>query len=155
MTAVTTTAGFRELTGCASLRDKIVTLEERLREMPQLDVETDHTFGPGFYARTIKLPAGATLTGKVHATEHLFILSKGELIVVTEDGRQHLKAPFQAVCRPGLKRAGHAITDVVCTNVHITEETDLVRLEAELIVPEGAALMHETKLELESASWVG
>jgi len=155
MTTVTTSAGFRELTGCASLRDKIVRLEEVIREMPQVEVPTEHTFGPGFYARTITLAPGTTLTGKVHATEHIFIVSKGEILLVTEDGEQHVKAPFQAVCRPGIKRAGHAITETVCTNVHITSETDLVRLEAELIVPDGAALMHETKLELESASWVG
>jgi hypothetical protein len=120
-------------------RDQIVRLEDELRKLPhQLDVDamTQHTFGPGFYARTITIPAGAVLTGKVHATEHIFIVSKGELTVVTEEGRKHIKAPYQAVCRAGMKRAGYAHTEVVCTNVHITSETDLDRLEAELIVPE-------------------
>lgn len=118
-------------------RADIRRLEDEIRRLPQYEVPTDHTFGPGFYARTISLPAGATLVGKVHATEHIFILSRGELLVSTEDGgAQHLKAPFQAVCRAGLKRAGHALTDVVCTNVHITTETDLDRLEAQLIEPE-------------------
>ena len=120
----------------APSRAQISQFEQELRKLPQFDVPTDHTFGPGFYSRTIHLPAGATLTGKVHATEHIFILSKGELLVVTEDGRQHLKAPCQVVCRAGVKRAGYALTDVVCTNVHITEETDLERLEALLIEPE-------------------
>ncbi len=105
--------------------------------MAQADVPTEHTFGPGFYARTIRLEAGCTLTGKIHATEHIFMLTKGEMTLVTEDGRQRVKAPFQAVCRPGLKRAGYAHTDSVCTNVHITEQTDLLALEADLIEPEG------------------
>lgn len=120
----------------APTRGQITNFENALRDLPQLEVRTEHTFGPGFYARTIHLPAGATLTGKVHATEHIFILSQGELLVATEDGRQHLKAPAQFVCRPGLKRVGHALTDVVCTNVHITAETDLQKLEAALVVPE-------------------
>lgn len=149
MTSVTTTAGFRELTGSATLRDKIVRLEERIREMPQANVPTEHTFGPGFYARTITLQPGTTLTGKVHATEHIFIVSKGEILLASESGIRRVKAPFQVVCQPGTKRAGHAITECVCTNVHITEETDLAKLEAELIVPEGQWLEHETKLELE------
>ena len=107
-----------------------------MRQMPQVEIPTSHTFGPGFYARTITIPAGAALVGKVHATEHIFILSRGELAVATEDGVQVVRAPFQQVCRPGLKRAGHAITECVVTNVHITELTDLAALEAELIQPE-------------------
>ena len=120
----------------APTREQIQQLEAQMRSLPQLEIETRHTFGPGFYARTITLPAGTALTGKVHSTEHIFILSRGELSVATEDGVQRIKAPFQMVCRPGLKRAGYAHTEVECTNVHITTETDLGRLEAELIEPE-------------------
>lgn len=120
----------------SAVRAAINRLESDLRELPQLDVPVEHTFGPGFYARTIRLPAGATLTGKVHATEHVFIVSEGEILLATEDGSMHAKAPFQCVARPGLKRVGHCLTDVVCTNVHITTETDLAKLEAALIVPE-------------------
>lgn len=102
-------------------------------DMPQVELPLFHTFGPGFYARTINIGAGTVLTGKVHSTEHIFILSKGEMSIVTDDGSFRVAAPYQAVCRPGLKRAGYAHTDCVCTNVHITEETDLVKLEAQLI----------------------
>lgn len=120
----------------APTRQQIQRLEAQMRALPQVAIQPLHTFGPGFYARTIVIPAGATLTGKVHATEHIFILSRGELSVATEDGVQRIKAPFQMVCRPGLKRAGYAHTEVECTNVHITTETDLAQLEADLIEPE-------------------
>lgn len=119
-------------------RASIERLEDELRKGETVDVEsrTGHLFGPGFYVRTLHLKAGETLTGKVHATEHIFMLTQGSILVATEDGAQRLDAPYQAVCRPGLKRAGHALTDCVCVNVHITAETDLLRLEAELIEPE-------------------
>ena len=117
--------------------EKIQRLEAEMFKLPQIELQTDHTFGPGFYARTITIPAGVTLTGKIHATEHIFIVSKGDITLVTEDGSRRVQAPFQMVCRPGLKRAGHAHAETVCTNVHITTETDLARIEAELIVPEG------------------
>ena len=120
-----------ELPGAAIRR-----LESEVRALPQVEIPIVHTFGPGFYGRTITIPAGATLVGKVHATEHIFILSKGELAVATEDGGQVLRAPFQQVCRPGLKRAGHALTECVVTNIHVTDTTDLDALEAELIQPE-------------------
>lgn len=117
-------------------REQINRLESRLLEMPQAEILTEHTFGPGFYARTITLPEGTVLTGKVHATEHIFLLSKGEMTLVTEQGRMTVKAPFQVVARPGTKRAGYAHTESVCTNLHITTETDLAKLEADLIEPE-------------------
>lgn len=120
----------------APTRAQILQAERLMRELPQLAIEPAHTFGPGFYARTIEVPAGATLTGKVHSTEHIFILSRGEMLLATEDGRRHVKAPFQCVSRPGLKRIGHALTDCEVTNVHITRTTDLQTLERELIVAE-------------------
>lgn len=116
--------------------DDISRLESVMRDMPQAEIPTEHNFCPGFYARTINIPAGCTLTGKVHATEHIFMLTKGTLMMATEDGAMTVSAPYQAICRPGIKRVGHALTDVVCTNIHITTETDLVRLESDLIAPE-------------------
>lgn len=122
----------------APTREQIYRFEDAIAAGLTVDIasRTSHTYGPGFYARTLRLNAGEPLTGKIHATEHIFILSKGELLVATEAGRQHLVAPYQMVCRAGLKRAGYAMTDVVVTNIHITEETDLLKLEAALIEPE-------------------
>jgi quercetin dioxygenase-like cupin family protein len=120
----------------APTREQISRLERELLALPQAEVPTEHTFGPGFYARTITLPPGTVLTGKVHSTEHIFIVSKGDITLVTEEGRKRVQAPFQAVCKPGTKRAGYAHTETVCTNVHVTPETDLAKLEAALIEPE-------------------
>lgn len=131
----------------ATARSQIERLEAEMRSLPQLAIATQHTFGPGFYARTIEIPAGATLTGKVHATEHIFILSRGSMLLVTDDARAEVHAPYQAVCRPGLKRAGLALSDCECTNVHITTETDLDKLEAQLIEPP-APIEHDAALPL-------
>lgn len=121
----------------APSRAQLVRFEDELRAYPPAEIETIHTHGPGFYARTIKLKAGTVLTGMVHATEHIFFVSEGDITVVTEEGSQRVGAGFQAVCRAGLKRAGYCHADTVCTNVHITQETDLVKLQAALIEPEG------------------
>lgn len=114
-------------------REAINRLENEMRGMPQVDIQTEHSFGPGFYARTIVIPAGVTLTGKVHSTEHIFMVIKGDITLVTEHGRKRVQGPYQAVCQPGTKRVGYAHTEVVCTNIHITDETDLCVLERLLI----------------------
>lgn len=116
---------------------QIQRLEAEIRALPQVEIPTDHTFAPGLYVRTITVPKGATLTGKVHATDHIFIISKGDMTLVTDCGRQRVQAPFQCIGRAGVKRAGYAHEETVCTNVHITDLTDLDALEAALIVPDG------------------
>lgn len=127
-----------DLVAPAPTRAQILGFEAMLRTFPPADRLVEHTFGPGFYARTLHLIAGDTLTGKVHATEHIFFVSAGALVVVTEDGRKRVEAGFQAVCPPGRKRVGHALTDCVVTNVHInpTDERDLDKLEAMFIEPD-------------------
>ena len=124
-------------------RQKVERLEAALLELPHTELPVDHTFGPGFYARTIHIAADTVLTGKVHATEHIFILSKGEMSVMTDEGMIRIAAPYQAVCRPGMKRAGYAHTDSVCTNIHITTETDMEKLEAQLIECESPLQLQE------------
>lgn len=116
-------------------RTQIDRIESDMRAMPdaQIEIPVEHTFGPGFYARTVIIPAGATVVGKVHATEHIFMVVKGDITLVSDGARRRVQAPFQMVCAPGVKRAGHAHTECVCTNIHITTETDLDKLEAALI----------------------
>jgi quercetin dioxygenase-like cupin family protein len=115
------------------LRAEVERLEAAMLALPQLEIPVRHGFGPGFYARSILIPAGATLTGKVHATAHIFMVTQGDITLITDDGVQRVQAPYQAICQPGIKRAGHAHTDTVCVNIHITPETDLGKLEAALI----------------------
>jgi quercetin dioxygenase-like cupin family protein len=117
-----------------SLRPKVDRLEHEMLNLPQIEIPVQHGFGPGFYARTITIPAGATITGKVHATEHIFMVTKGDITLITDDGVLRVQAGYQAVCKPGMKRAGHAHTETVCVNIHITEETDLAKLESDLII---------------------
>jgi quercetin dioxygenase-like cupin family protein len=117
----------------APTREDLERLEAVMLTMPQAEIETEHTYGPGFYARTITIPKGVTLTGKVHSTEHIFMVIKGDITLVTENGRKRVQGPYQVVCAPGTKRAGYAHEDTVCTNIHITDETDLVVLERLLI----------------------
>ncbi|UOF80460.1 putative tail fiber protein [Caudoviricetes sp.] len=117
-------------------RAQIVRLENEMRKCEQIHIEPVHHFANGVYAREITIPAGTLLTGKVHKTEHLNIISQGRITVWTEDGMKTVEAPYTIVSRPGTKRVGLAHTDTVWTTIHGTHERDLGRLEAELIESE-------------------
>lgn len=125
-------------------RSNVERLEAEMLALPQIEIPTVHGFGPGFYARSIKIPAGATLTGKVHATEHIFMVTQGDITLITDEGVKRVQAPYQAICKPGMKRAGYAHSETICVNIHITNETDLAFLEAALIDNTPALAVEET-----------
>lgn len=120
------------------MRAAILKLEAVMFAMKdrQIEFPTTHYFGPGVYMRQIFIPKGATLTGKIHKTEHLNILSQGVLQVMTEDGIKTLTASTVIKSQPGIKRAGHALEDSVWITVHSnpTEERDISKLEEMLVV---------------------
>ncbi len=118
-------------------RQKVERLEAFMRGCEQADIPTTHTSGPGSYARTVHIKAGVIATGKVHATEHVLMLTKGRALIVTDGGAYEAEAPHQCVCAPGTKKAVLALSDCEITNVHANADDcrDLSRLEASLIEP--------------------
>lgn len=120
------------------LRENIEQLEQAMFQMPshQIKIEPKHYFSFGLYAREILIPKGTVLTGKIHKTEHINVISKGDISVLTEQGIKRIKAPCTIVSPPGTKRVGYAHEDTVWTTFHATEETDLDKLEAQLIAPD-------------------
>lgn len=112
-------------------------LEGRMHaEFPAVEIEPVHYFADGLYAREITIPAGTLLTGKIHKTRHLNVVSAGEISVWTEgEPVRRIRAPFTFVAEPGTRRVGFAHEDTVWTTIHSTPETDLAALEAALIEP--------------------
>lgn len=115
------------------VRGKIERLEGMMKQFEGVPIEPRHYFANGLYAREIFIPKGTLLTGKIHKHEHLNIISQGEISVLTEAGPQRIKAPFTIVSLPGTKRVGYAHEDTVWTTIHATTETDIEKIEAELI----------------------
>jgi len=118
------------------MRQKILDLEGELRKMEPIDLETVHHFAPGVYMRELKIPQGVTLTGKIHKTEHLNILSHGVIKVWTEAGMRTLSGSSVIKSKPGIKRVGHALTDSVWITVHPNPDNieDVKKLEDLLVV---------------------
>lgn len=111
-------------------------LEVEIARMPEANTKLIHHFADGIYARELRLPAGTALTGKVHRTRHINIVSRGRILIsaVGEESRE-VVAPACFVAEPGCRRAGFALEDTVWTTIHATHETDLEKLELQLIEP--------------------
>ena len=135
-------------------RETIVKFEQALAQFPQIEIRTEHYFVDGLYAREIHIPAGTVLTGKPHLEHHLNIVSKGRIVVWTEDGMKDVSAGTTIPSRPGCKRVGLALEDTVWVTIHPNpiNEQDLEKLEARLIEPiELQQLSHDLGEQL----WLG
>lgn len=98
----------------------------------------DDAYGCCTYAREMLIPKGTLIIGKIHRHQHLNFISKGKVIVFTEFGEKHLKAPCTFISEIGLKRAVYAEEDTLWTTVHLTKfskESDLDKVEDEVISP--------------------
>ena len=116
-------------------REKILNLQD---EMLKMDSALDkfpvtHHFAPGVYAREMFLPADHTIVGKIHKHAHLNIISKGCVLVSTEEGTKELKGHCTFTSFAGTKRAVYVKEDTIWTTIHLTEETDLDKIESEII----------------------
>ena len=80
------------------------------------------------------------IVGKVHKHDHLFICAMGEIIAWTENGMKKLVAGDIIESKAGTKRVTLAVTDAIGITVHKTDETDLEKIEKELIEEDNTAL---------------
>lgn len=111
-------------------------LEAAILRHEQIPIEPVHRFADGIYAREITIPAGAILTGKIHRTRHLNIISRGDISVWSAgEPVRRIRAPYAFVAEAGARRVGVAHEETVWTTVHGTALTDLAALEAALIEP--------------------
>lgn len=90
-------------------------------------------YGCGTYARELLIPKGVVIVGKIHRHSHLAFLMQGEVIIVSESGKQRIKAPYTFLSPVGAKRAFYAVEDSIITTVHLTKHTEESAIEPEVI----------------------
>jgi SET domain len=122
-------------------RASVERLESEIQKLPQVDCPVRHYFAPGMAAREMTIPAGVVITGAVHRHEHLCTVSKGRIVVSTDDGMKELTAPCTIVSKAGAKRVGYAIEETVWTTYHATRETDIDLLIEEITESTSAELI--------------
>ena len=119
-------------------RDGILALEAAMAALPaemQIDptLGLTHYFAPGLYARRLDRKAGTTIVGKIHKHDNLAMVLYGEMTIVDEDGSRRVIGPHVFVSKAGTKRATYAHTDAAFIVFHPTSETDVDKIEEEVI----------------------
>lgn len=124
-------------------REMISQLENALFKFPQIDIPVKHYFAKGLYAREIFAKAGTLMTGKIHKHEHLNILLKGEVHLISEDADLVVSAPATFTASAGVKKVGYFMKDSIFMNVTATDVTDSDLLLKELCVDNYSDLFQE------------
>ena len=118
-------------------RTKIDTLEETLREeiskgtMEQTIVDcqednsqADHYYGEGVYARSLFIPAGTVVVGKIHKQDRVNIIAQGRCTFIDEWQKKTVDAPYVGEFKAGSKTAVFAHTDTVWVTCIGTDSKD-------------------------------
>ena len=122
-------------------RNGIMKVEENMKNHPNgLKGEAlqklnplKHSFADGCNIREILNPKGELLVTKIHKVAHPFFLMKGDMTILMEDGIKRIKAPHYGITPAGTKRLIYCHEDCVFVTVHATNETDLEKIEEEVI----------------------
>ncbi len=113
------------------VRDKILALENAMREQPQADIKAEYSFSDGMCARTISLKAGSIITGAIHLQDQLNIAS-GDITVITENSCQRYVGYNVIPSNAGVKRVGFMNADTSWTTILRTDEKDPEKIESML-----------------------
>jgi hypothetical protein len=145
------------LTDPLEIRCYIAQAEQQLRDAiaaglaEETEFQTDHAFPPGLYVRSVFLPKGSLLVGKLHRFAHHNYISQGKVTVLTEKhGLEILTAPCQMISPAACKRLIYAHEDTIWTVMHpnTSDTQDLELLELEHIALSYAELGLEEPSEL-------
>lgn len=124
-----------------SFNDELDQMEVKMVEnFERVDPPTTHHFIPGFYIRQITMPAGFACTTKTHGKRHPFVVSKGIVILKSEDGgTQVIEAPYTGITESGTRRILICETEVVWTTFHYTDrlnpEALVTQIEQDIMIP--------------------
>ena len=79
-------ASSQNIIGIDGQRKFAEKMQEMLTPLPQLQMDSKHHFAGGIYCRELHMPQGSVAVGKVHKTEHLFMVVQGLMRITTQDG---------------------------------------------------------------------
>ncbi len=135
------------------IRMNLLKAQEAISKLPGAKFGDDafpveHEFAPGLYIRKMTGIKGMIVVTKLHKTTHPFFILKGDLTILTEEGVQRIKAPCCGITKAGTKRIAYFHEDTIFITVHATEETDLTKIEEQVIAKTYDDLPPEVKLEM-------
>ncbi len=125
-----------------SWAQKVAYLAAAFKQLEQVETPLEHRFEPGWYVRTMRIPAQTLFIGRRHQKGHEVILLEGEAIYIDPTERHYVKPPFSVKTPAGFYAVVFAITDVVGETRHPNpdESRDVAALELEAFEPAAALI---------------
>jgi hypothetical protein len=114
-------------------RAKIEALQVHLLAGEQIDIPLEHFFANKVYARQGIIKKGTVIIGHIKKCSHINIISYGDISIFTEEGEKRITGPATMIAAPGTKRVGYAHEDTMWTTIIGTEETEVEKVEDEVI----------------------
>jgi hypothetical protein len=102
--------------------------------------EPQHFFADGVYGRKLVIPANILLLGKVQRKANITVQLYGDIEVTTDDGPKRLVGQHVFRAPPMTERVGWTHAETAWMTFHATDQTDILMVEQELIVPESAMI---------------
>jgi quercetin dioxygenase-like cupin family protein len=103
------------------------------------DLQLQHHFGGGVYAKETIIPAGLVLVQHKHAHDHLSILASGTVVLEVDGERRTLVGPACVTVEAGKHHGVRAITEAVWYCIHATDSTDAETVDGMLIAADSWA----------------
>ena len=125
-----------------------------LATLPAIPLHTTHNKSGSVYARTIFIPAGGSLVGATHKTDHINIVL-GDITVTTDTGPVRITGYHILEAKAGHKRAGSAHADTEWTTICHTTKSTLSEIEDELVVEASDLLTRKPSLEAANTILLG
>jgi quercetin dioxygenase-like cupin family protein len=124
----------------------LAEVDQLMRTIEPRDFPLKHRFtktivnneSRGMYVREIFMPAGSLILSKIHKTQHPFTILQGCAIVWTPGKpAELLQAGHLGITEPGTVRLLEIVEDCRWATFHPTDETDLEKIEDEVIAKPG------------------
>jgi len=108
----------------------VTQISHAMLEKPQAPCGVRHLFYPGVYIRELTMLKGTFAVGLRHRVELLNVMVKGRVRILNDDGSSsEMSAPLMFYGKPGTRKVGYVLEDVVWLNVYETSERDVEALE--------------------------
>jgi len=105
----------------------LIQLEESCKALEGtagVEIPPVEYFCNGVYAREITIPKGTVLVGEIHLQDQINVVSKGTILVATDEGVRTINAPCTFISPAGTKRAGFVLEETTWTVFHATNHTN-------------------------------
>lgn len=131
----------------AHRRERIMQLQDAMLNTPGTLGENEinegnleHFFATGVYGRKLFIPKGNLIVSKIHRGKTLNVIVEGVISVISEHGYHTYIAPHIFVSNPFTKRVVIALEDTTWLTAHGSHQTDLAKVEDEIIAKDFAEL---------------